>query len=107
MTAPYSLPILTGGWPSGFPAPRIARGYRDDDMFIGPELPQATPAGYHLSEARLRYDALGDRAQEASGGYNRNDGTYFNQVLADALGTRKRGYAPPRLWGAELTYPFE
>ncbi len=109
VTAQYSIPIEAEGWLGGYLTPRIEWAYRASEMFVGPELPQATQGGYNLINARLSYDFLGDRAQVALWGRNLADETYFNAVLpiAGALGIIQRSYAPPRLWGAELTYMFE
>jgi iron complex outermembrane receptor protein len=108
VSAQYSIPIALEGWLGGFLTPRIEWAYRDSEMFVGPELPQATQGSYHLINARLSYDFLGDRAQVALWGRNLADETYFTAALplAGILGTMTRSYAPPRLWGAELTYAF-
>ena len=109
VTAQYSIPVQVGGWLDGFVTPRIEWAYRASEMFVGPEIPEATQGGYNLINARLSYDFLDDRAQVALWGRNLNDETYFGNVLplAGVLGIIQRGYAPPRLWGAELTYQFE
>lgn len=69
---------------------------------------QAIPLDGLLINARLSYDFLDDRAQVALWGRNLADETYFQSTLpiAGPLGIIQRGYAPPRLWGAELTYQF-
>ena len=64
----------------------------------------AAPMEYADPDTRF----LGDRAQVALWGRNLADETYFTAALplAGILGTMTRSYAPPRLWGAELTYAF-
>lgn len=108
VTAQYSIPIESEGWLAGFLTPRIEWAYRASEMFVGPEIPQATQGGYNLINARLSYDFLDNRAQVALWGRNLNNETYFNAVLpvAGPLGIIGRAYAPPRLWGAEITYHF-
>ncbi|MDG2304572.1 MAG: TonB-dependent receptor [Candidatus Binatia bacterium] len=108
VAAQYSIPVEVEGWLSGFLTPRVEWAYRDRDMFVGPELEQATQPGYSLLNARLSYDFLDDRAQVALWGRNLTDETYFNSAfnLAGSIGTLQRTYAAPRLWGAELTYQF-
>ncbi len=108
LTAQYSIPVEVEGWLSGFLTPRVEWSYRASEMFVGPEMPQATQSGYNLINARLSYDFLDDRAQVALWGRNLADETYFNSALpvVGPLGILQRGYAVPRLWGAELTYQF-
>ncbi len=106
----YSMPVEIDGppWLVGWLTPRLEWFYSSSTLYAGPEIPEATQPGYNLLNARLSYDFLDDRAQIALWGKNLTNQFYFTHVnpLVSSFGTAVRYYAPPRLWGGELSYRF-
>ncbi len=68
----------------------------------------AEQPGYHLLHLRLSYDFLDDRAQVALWGKNVTGTEYFNAAtpVASTMGTVLQFYAPPAIWGGEMSYRF-
>ena len=110
VSAQYSMPIAFEGpsWLQGWLTPRLEWFYSSSTLYAGPEIPEATQPGYNLLNARLSYDFADDHAQIALWSKNLTNQEYFTHVnpLASSFGTTVRYYAPPRLWGGELSYRF-
>ncbi len=110
LSAQYSLPLpgLAGSAMAGWLTPRLEWAYQSSVQWIGPEVPQGTQPGYNLLNARLSYDFWDDRAQVALWSKNLLNVEYFSYVTPtiSTLGLLTRAFAPPRTFGAELSWSF-
>lgn len=110
LAAQYSLPIEVASesdW-NGWLTPRLEWAYRDRVHTVAPEVQAGVQPGYHLLNARLSYDFLGDRAQVALWAQNLLDEAYFTESFAfvTTFGGVSRFYQTPLTFGAELSYAF-
>ena len=110
VAAQYSYEVELGlsPWLAGWVTPRIEWYYQSSMYLLGPEVPAATQAGYHLLHARLSYDFADNRAQVALWGKNLTDTEYFNSALpsVSSFGTANVLFAQNRTYGGELSWRF-
>ncbi len=109
LSAQYAIPIEADGWLAGNLTPRIEWSYRDRELFGAPEIPEGSQPSLNLFNARLSYSFLEDRAQIALWGLNLSDELYYANFLTatvNTFGNAIASYAPPRTYGAELSYRF-
>lgn len=97
-------PEFLAGWIS----PRLDWSYQSSVHYFSEELVAAEQPGYHLLHLRLSYDFLDDRAQVALWGKNVTGTEYFNAAtpVVSTMGTVLQFYAPPAIWGGEMSYRF-
>jgi len=104
----YSFPLgLDADAPmAGWLTPRLEWGYQSKVLWLGPEVPQGTQPGFNLLNARLSYDFFDDRAQVALWAKNLLDSEYFVDAtpIVSTFGVLTRAFAPPRTFGAEISY---
>lgn len=95
-------------WLDGWITPRVDWYYQTSVHNVQPEDPSGHVPPYHLVNARLSYDFLGDRAQVALWGRNLASAEYFNTSggTTGTFGYSTQYFGAPRTFGGEVSYRF-
>lgn len=109
LAAQYSFDIdVEEEWLDGWLTPRVDWYYQTSVHNLQPEDTSGLVPPYHLVNARLSYDFLGDRAQVALWGRNLASAEYFNTSggTTGTFGYSLQYFAQPRAFGGEVSYRF-